>query len=199
VAQFVDLCILLGCDYCDPIKGIGPQTALKLIREHKSIDNILSSKAIDTTKHPLPERYPYADARELFLKPSVADPETLEIKWGDPDVEGLVDFLVREKGFSEERVRAGAARLSKGLKTKQQGRTPNCPLCFLGFCDLLGGSSVTWGLMVGRLEGFFKVLPKSPEEIAKQKRKAETEAASKKAAKKGKTGGGGAPGRKGGK
>ena len=112
---------MLGCDYCDPIKGIGPQTALKLIREHKSIDNILASKAIDTTKHPLPERYPYTDARELFLNPSVADPETLEIKWGEPDVEGLVDFLVRDKGFSEERVRAGAARLSKGLKTKQQG------------------------------------------------------------------------------
>jgi len=52
--------------------------------------------------------------------------------------------------------------------------------------------------MVGRLEGFFKVLPKSPEELAKQKRKAESLAAEKKAAKKGKTGGG-APGRKGGK
>jgi flap endonuclease-1 len=25
--QFVDLCILLGCDYCDTIKGIGPKTA----------------------------------------------------------------------------------------------------------------------------------------------------------------------------
>ena len=41
-------------------------------------------------------------------------------------------------------------------------------------------------------------MPKSEEEIAKQKRKAETEAASKKAAKKGKTGVG-APGKKGGK
>lgn len=70
------------------------------------------------------ERYPYADARELFLNPEVADPETLEIKWGEPDIEGLVDFLVREKGFSEERVRTGAARLSKGLKTKQQGIHP---------------------------------------------------------------------------
>jgi hypothetical protein len=53
--------------------------------------------------------------------------------------------------------------------------------------------------MVGRLEGFFKVLPKSPEELAKQKRKAEDIAATKKAAKKGKTSGGGAPGRRGGK
>jgi len=39
--QFVDLCILLGCDYCDTIKGIGPKTALKLIREHGSIEKIL--------------------------------------------------------------------------------------------------------------------------------------------------------------
>ena len=53
------------------------------------------------------------------------------------------------------------------------------------------------GVNVGRLEGFFKVLPKSSEELAKQKRKADDAAASKKAAKKGKTGG--APGRKGGK
>jgi flap endonuclease-1 len=47
---------------------------------------------------------------------------------------------------------------------------------------------------LGRLEGFFKVLPKTPEELAKQKRKAENMAAEKKAAKKGKAGGS-APGR----
>ena len=28
--QFVDLCILCGCDYSDTIKGIGPKTALKV-------------------------------------------------------------------------------------------------------------------------------------------------------------------------
>jgi flap endonuclease-1 len=89
-----------------------------------------------------------------------------------------VDYLVREKGFSEERVRAGAARLSKGLKTKQQG--------------ILSREELT----VGRLEGFFKVLPKTPEEVEKQKRKAETEAANRKAAKKSKAGGG-APGKRG--
>ena len=36
--EFVDLCILLGCDYCDSIRGIGPVSALKLIREHKNIE-----------------------------------------------------------------------------------------------------------------------------------------------------------------
>jgi len=41
--QFVDLCILLGCDYCDTIRGIGPKTALKLIRQHGSIEKIITS------------------------------------------------------------------------------------------------------------------------------------------------------------
>lgn len=45
--QFVDLCILLGCDYCDTIRGVGPKTALKLLKEHGSIEGIL--KKLDTT------------------------------------------------------------------------------------------------------------------------------------------------------
>mmetsp|Transcript_5623 Transcript_5623/g.7174 ORF Transcript_5623/g.7174 Transcript_5623/m.7174 type:complete len:451 (-) Transcript_5623:214-1566(-) len=50
--QFVDLCILLGCDYCDSIRGIGPKTALKLIREHKSIEQIL--KTLNRKKYGVP-------------------------------------------------------------------------------------------------------------------------------------------------
>lgn len=34
--QFIDLCILLGCDYCDSIKGIGPMRAMQLIKEHQN-------------------------------------------------------------------------------------------------------------------------------------------------------------------
>lgn len=39
--QFVDLCILLGCDYCDKIKGLGPKKALKLIQKHHTIENVV--------------------------------------------------------------------------------------------------------------------------------------------------------------
>ena len=40
-AQFVDFCILCGCDYSGTIRGVGPKTALKLIKEHGSIEEIL--------------------------------------------------------------------------------------------------------------------------------------------------------------
>ena len=56
-----------------------------------------------------------------------------------------MQFLVTEKGFSEDRVRAGAQRLQKNLKSSQQAR----------------------------LEGFFKPIPKTEEEVKNLKRKNE--------------------------
>ncbi len=41
MSQFIDLCILLGCDYLEPIKGIGPKSALKLVREHGGLRGIV--------------------------------------------------------------------------------------------------------------------------------------------------------------
>lgn len=60
--QFVDLCILLGCDYCETIRGIGPKTALRLIKEHGNIETIL--KHINREKYVVPESYEPMEARE---------------------------------------------------------------------------------------------------------------------------------------
>ena len=60
--QFVDLCILMGCDYCDTIRGIGPKTALKLIREHKNIETIL--KHIDRKKFIVPDSFVPLEAKK---------------------------------------------------------------------------------------------------------------------------------------
>lgn len=72
-----------------------------------------------------------------------ADHADCDFKWDKPDVEGLVQFLVHEKGFSEDRVRGAGARLEKNLKSSQQAR----------------------------LEGFFKPVPKTDQEKAAHKRK----------------------------
>ena len=114
--QFIDLCILCGCDYCDTIRGIGPKTALKLIKEHKSIENIL--EAIDTEKYPPPKDWEFAQARELFKNPEVIDTSDLKFTWKAPDEEGLVEFLVKEKQFNEERIRAVCAKIKKARQGK---------------------------------------------------------------------------------
>ncbi|NXQ75265.1 FEN1 endonuclease, partial [Quiscalus mexicanus] len=118
--QFVDLCILLGCDYCGSIRGIGPKRAVELIREHKSIERIVQQ--LDTKKYPLPENWLHKEAQKLFLEPDVIDPEAVELKWGEPDEEQLVQFMCGEKQFNEERIRNGVKRLSKSRQGSTQGR-----------------------------------------------------------------------------
>lgn len=44
--EFVDLCILCGCDYLDSPKGMGFKTAHKLIKEYRSIENVIQSGKI---------------------------------------------------------------------------------------------------------------------------------------------------------
>lgn len=109
--QFIDLCILCGCDYTDTIRGVGPKTALKLIKEHGSIEKIL--EAIDTEKYPPPKDWEFAGARELFKNPEVMDVSGINLSWKAPDEEGLVEFLVKEKQFQEDRVRGVCARIRK--------------------------------------------------------------------------------------
>ncbi|GAA5886689.1 hypothetical protein JCM3774_005830, partial [Rhodotorula dairenensis] len=118
--QFIDMCMLCGCDYLEPLKGIGAKTALKLVREYDDMDAILEH--LRKGKNPPPDEWPYQEARELFRHPDVKKASEIELKWEAPDTEGLVDFLVREKGFSEERVRKGADKLKARMSAKQQGR-----------------------------------------------------------------------------
>jgi len=58
--------------------------------------------------------HPPEQIREIFLHPKVRDDYTLE--WKEPNVEGIVDFLVREKDFSEARVRKAVEKMQEGTK-----------------------------------------------------------------------------------
>eukprot|EP01112_Ceratiomyxa_fruticulosa_P022823 TRINITY_DN848_c0_g1_i1.p1 TRINITY_DN848_c0_g1~~TRINITY_DN848_c0_g1_i1.p1 ORF type:complete len:398 (+),score=116.25 TRINITY_DN848_c0_g1_i1:94-1287(+) len=118
--QFIDLCILLGCDYCDTIKGIGPVKAKEYIDKYGSIEKILPH--LDKAKHPVPEEWPFEEVRELFKHPEVIDPETIELKWTEPDEEGLKKFLVDEMQFNEKRVVDAIEKLKKLKVTHVQQR-----------------------------------------------------------------------------
>lgn len=119
--QFIDLCILSGCDYCDSIRGIGGQTALKLIRQHGSIETILEN--INRERYQIPEDWPYQEAQRLFKEPEVVtDEEQLQIKWSAPDEEGLINFLVSENGFNSDRVTKAIEKIKAAKNKSSQGR-----------------------------------------------------------------------------
>jgi len=77
--QFIDLCILLGCDYCDSIKGIGPKRAMDLIKQHRSLETVL--KNIDRNKYSVTDDWMYSEARLLFQEPEVISPDEIEVSF----------------------------------------------------------------------------------------------------------------------
>ena len=112
--QLVDLAILIGTDFNDGVKGIGPKTALKLIKRHGSLEALPED---------LREKLPHnlETLRNIFLRPEVtAEYSTSE---RPADEEGLLSFLCGERGFSQERVDIALERLRRISK-----RTPESDL-----------------------------------------------------------------------
>ena len=108
--QLVDLAILVGTDFNDGIKGIGPKTALKLVRTHGGLENLPTEY-----KSQLP---PTAEeVRQVFLKPDVID--RYELRFKGLDKEGLRRFLCAERGFSPDRVELAIRRM-EGFYTREK-------------------------------------------------------------------------------
>lgn len=106
--QLVDIGILIGTDYNpDGVRGIGPKTALKLVREFGNIVTI----AARAPNLDLPENI--NGIEELFLRPEVRSDYNLN--WAKPNVEEVVDFLCKERDFSEDRVRKALDRMEVGM------------------------------------------------------------------------------------
>jgi flap endonuclease-1 len=99
----IDLALLVGTDFNDGIKGIGPKKALKLVRQHGRIENMpddIREAAGD------PERL--EEIRSIFLHPHVTD--EFDVHASEPDLDAIVRFLCEEREFSRERVTAALER-----------------------------------------------------------------------------------------
>lgn len=113
--QLVDIGILVGTDFNpEGIKGIGPKTALKLIKEYGRIENIPSEKLPELNFDPEP-------IREIFLRPKVSD--DYRIVWRTPDREAIINFLCEEHDFSVGRVEKAIKRIEEGCRKLAARRT----------------------------------------------------------------------------
>jgi flap endonuclease-1 len=119
MAQFVDICILCGCDFTDSIRGIGPKKAYSYIKKYNNIEGVLKNMP---TQHKAPEKFPFSEVRTIFNQPEVIKGEDIDLKWEEVDEEGLKQFLVKEKKFDETRVQNAIAKLKATRKQGSQGR-----------------------------------------------------------------------------
>ena len=143
--EFIDLCILCGCDYTHTIGGMGPKTAYTMLKEHETIEGVLKeveSRHEDPAKKKkfmVPEKFLYEESRELFRNPDVIrDKEVLQslIKFDKPDEAMMKEWLVNSKGFTEVKVANGLERLKKCQGKKNQGRLD----CFFKVSSVLSST-----------------------------------------------------------
>jgi flap endonuclease-1 len=100
--QFMEMAILMGTDYNRGLKGVGPKTALKLVRRHGSLDKMPPEIALG-----LPANL--EEIRKNFKDPRVDKKYSLVS--GEFDPEGIVGFLCGERGFREKSVRSITSRM----------------------------------------------------------------------------------------
>ena len=96
----IDLALLVGTDFNDGVRGIGPKKALALVRKHGRIEEM-----------PAEIREAVGDVsalREIYLRPEVTD--DIAFEFGEPDIDGVVRFLCDERQFARPRVTDALAR-----------------------------------------------------------------------------------------
>ena len=110
--QLVDIGILIGTDFNpDGFERVGPKTALKMIKQYSRLEDV------PQIQEQL-EKIDYQQIRKIFLEPNVADVD--EIIFEQVNYEGISNYLVKERSFSEDRIQSSLNRLRKAIEKKSQ-------------------------------------------------------------------------------
>lgn len=112
--QLIEVGMILGTDfnYAD-FKGIGPVTALKLVKRHGRLEDIPELKG--------KINFDPEEIREIFLHPRVADAKPDAVQNKPPQEDKIMGFLVSEHAFSEERIKSSLARIA--VKKEQESQS----------------------------------------------------------------------------
>ena len=96
--QLIDIAILIGTDFNEGIKGIGPKKAYSLIKKNGNVENVLATIG-DTQGLTFSE---IKEIRNIFLHPQITDAYTLQ--WFKPDEDKVLRILCDQHQFSQERI-----------------------------------------------------------------------------------------------
>lgn len=109
--QLIDLAIAVGTDFNEGITGIGPKTALKLVKRYGRLKDFPEN---------LKEKLPHDlnTLRNIFLSPKVRFDYSISQK--PMNEEALFTFLCDERGFSRERVETAVERMRTISNERQE-------------------------------------------------------------------------------
>ncbi|MEM4637625.1 MAG: flap endonuclease-1 [Candidatus Woesearchaeota archaeon] len=113
--QLIVIAMLTGTDYnIGGIKGIGPKTALKIVKEYGKNDFDMLFKKVSWNEH---FDYDWKDVFNLIKNTEVTD--NYKIFFKEVDDEKVVEVLCRKHDFSEDRVRKILETLHKKSKSQK--------------------------------------------------------------------------------
>ncbi len=93
--QLIEIGLMIGTDFNQGIKGIGPKKALELVKQGKSYEDACKEKGMECEEV-------IREVRKIFLKPRITKDYSLE--WKKPDEVRIMKVLVEEHDFSKDRV-----------------------------------------------------------------------------------------------
>jgi flap endonuclease-1 len=109
--KLIWITMLIGNDFNIKVPRVGPKTAIKLVKEHESYEDILE------TLNYSPE-YDYRQIEDIFKNPSYNTDFNLEFK--NPDFEKLKEILIEKYEFNKERIENVINKMEKTIITKQK-------------------------------------------------------------------------------
>ena len=95
--EFIDFCILLGCDYCQGISEYKPNIIFKYFSKYKNIEKTLQLMKNDNMN--VPNEIYYKDTKEYFINPKVNESSLTMLKMNEPDYDNLLFKLVNDYGL----------------------------------------------------------------------------------------------------
>ncbi|WP_265111147.1 flap endonuclease-1 [Halosolutus halophilus] len=104
--QLIDAAILIGTDFNEGVRGIGPKTALTEISEHGDLWSVLEARG-DTVENG--DR-----VRQLFRNPNVTDDYEFDTSL-DPDLAAAREYVTDEWGVHEDEVERGFERIEESV------------------------------------------------------------------------------------
>ncbi|OFV68223.1 MAG: flap endonuclease 1 [Candidatus Syntrophoarchaeum caldarius] len=104
--QLIDIGILVGTDFNEGVKGVGPKTALKLIKQEGTIEKVLDLLNVEIGE--------LDKVKAIFTSPEVRT--DYEISESIVDEEGLFNFLCVQHDFSRDRIEKAISRLKNANK-----------------------------------------------------------------------------------
>jgi flap endonuclease-1 len=104
--QLVDVAILCGTDFNEGISGVGPKTAVSLVREHGDLWGVFEAEGYHVDN---------ADRiRELFLDPAVIDDPAFDTEI-DPDLAAAREYVTDTWEVDPDEVARGFERIESAL------------------------------------------------------------------------------------